>query len=234
MQEIDSIDKMSRWLGQHEDVLKSWSETAYSYEILHNRLYEKYRRMNIKYTLPTIILSTIAGTANFSQASIPDEYKEAVSLGTGAINLICGIITTIAQFLKISELKEAHRASAQGFGKIARLIEVELKIPRDQRGENGLSFLNSRRVELSQLLEQAPLLEETIAKRFVHDNKKRGFNMPNITTVQPIKIYRRTSIQDLESAMIEKAEQVEIEMKDNINKSKKEIAKKVNDELDIE
>ena len=43
----------------------------------------------------------------------------------GGVNIIAGIAITIQQFLKISELNEAHRVSSISWDKFHRKIKVE-------------------------------------------------------------------------------------------------------------
>ena len=64
------------------------------------------------FTIPVIIMSTFTGTANFAQERIPPEYVNVFTMGIGSISLVAGIITTIQQFLKISEMCESHRVSS--------------------------------------------------------------------------------------------------------------------------
>ena len=59
------------------------------------------------FTIPVIIMST-TGTANFAQERLPEDYRSYAAMGIGAVNIFAGILTTIAQFLKIGELNEAH------------------------------------------------------------------------------------------------------------------------------
>jgi aminopeptidase C len=44
----------------------------------------------------------------------------------GGINIFAGILTTIQQFLKVSEYNEAHRVSAIAWDKFYRNIKIEL------------------------------------------------------------------------------------------------------------
>ena len=116
------------WHCQQETILKEWGEIAASYRWLHNQSHKKFRRQNISFTLPVIILSTIAGTANFSQGSLTGDYAVYAPLVIGTINLIAGLLTTISEFLKVSELSENHRSSSLFFGKLSRNIKVELSL----------------------------------------------------------------------------------------------------------
>lgn len=173
------------------------SETAYSREILHNRAYDNYKHLQIKMTLPVIILSCLAGTINVSQGSFDQQYQQFIAFGTGAVNILCSIITTIAQFLKINELCELHRSSAQSFSKLARDIDAELQLPRDQRGSNGLAFITTRQNEISQLIDQAPLIEEYLARQFMKENKNLNFHKPHLFDVAPVEVFNEYASETL-------------------------------------
>ena len=50
----------------------------------------------------------------------------------GALNLIVGIITTVAQFLKLNELNESHRVSSIGWDKFIGILRLTAKNPRER------------------------------------------------------------------------------------------------------
>ena len=50
----------------------------------------------------------------------------------GGINIIAGILTTIQQFLKITELNEGHRVSAISWGKFVRNKRILAKSPMER------------------------------------------------------------------------------------------------------
>ena len=93
----------------------------------------EFSRKNRWFTIPVIIMSTVTGTANFAQNNIPPEYLTVATMTIGTISLVAGIITTIQQFLKISELNESHRVSSISWGKFHRNIKVELAKPPQER-----------------------------------------------------------------------------------------------------
>ena len=114
------------WTTQHEKILVDWADKATCYKWLHEKATIEYESKKRWYTIPVIIMSTLTGTANFAQNNIPDEYLTAATMGIGAVNLLAGILTTVQQFLKISELNESHRVSSISWGKFQRNIKVEL------------------------------------------------------------------------------------------------------------
>ena len=91
----------SDYKPEEEHLLKEWSEKAQCYRILHDWSHEQYKNEAAWFTIPVIILSTLTGTANFAQNSIPVQYRDAAPMAIGTINILAGIITTISQFLKI-------------------------------------------------------------------------------------------------------------------------------------
>ena len=55
------------WHQQQAKLLKNWAEVASSYRWMHNQAYMIYKKKNLYFMLPLIIMSTVAGTANFAQ-----------------------------------------------------------------------------------------------------------------------------------------------------------------------
>ena len=134
----DKLNELPKeWHPQQSKLLKSWGEVASSYRWMHNQAYMIYKKKNLRFMLPLIVMSTVAGTANFAQATFPDVIRPYVPQIIGAMNLISAIMTTIYQFLKISEFMESHRISSINYGKLARTITVELSLPVKDRNSGG-------------------------------------------------------------------------------------------------
>ena len=89
----------SEWKREEEYIMKEWADKSMCYKWLHNRAYRKFKKKNIWFTIPVIIMSTLTGTANFAQDKVSDEYKGLFSSIVGGINILAGIITTIQQYL---------------------------------------------------------------------------------------------------------------------------------------
>ena len=121
-------------------IMVEWCDIAQCYKWMNSRSHAKYSRLHAWYTIPAIILSTLSGTASFAQASIPDSYKQYAPAAIGSLNIFIGILTTIQQYLKISELNEAHRISSISWDKFARNIRIELAKRPEERCDAG-SFL---------------------------------------------------------------------------------------------
>jgi hypothetical protein len=110
-------------------------------------------------------MSTVTGTANFAQDKIPQEYLSMATMVIGSVNLIAGILTTIQQFLKISELNESHRVSSISWGKFYRNIKTELaKSPVERTPVTQL--IKSAKEEFDRLIETSQSIPKHVVALF--------------------------------------------------------------------
>lgn len=209
------------WHPQHEIILKGWGESAACYRYLHYKAYTMYKKMSFRFTLPIIILSTITGTANFAQESFPVGIQPYVPAGIGALNLGAAILTTVQQFLKVSELMESHRVSYIHYGKLARSIRLELTLPVTERGHDGNSLVSICRTEYDRLIEQSPPIPSYIIVRFENKfpedkvgGKNVSFNRPEIMTIKPINPYDNMRETHLTRNVIDRFRRGSIELND--------------------
>lgn len=163
------------WTTEHEMVLAEWGDKAMCYKWLHAKSHGKYRQLNTWYTIPVIVMSTLTGTANFAQDKIPESFRGYATMIIGGVNILAGIITTIQQFLKITELNESHRVSSIVWDKFYRKIKVELSKHRDERTDVK-DFFKSATEEYDRLMETSPVIDKNIIELF------------NITFNKPIKV----------------------------------------------
>jgi hypothetical protein len=117
------------------------------------------------FTIPVIVMSTLTGTANFAQEKLPDKYKFYAPVIIGCINIIAGIITTVQQFLHISELNEAHRVSMISWDKFYRRIKIELSKNPNERQPITEFFLTTSE-EYDRLMESSPIIDTRIIALF--------------------------------------------------------------------
>ena len=156
---------VSEWSPGHEKILIDWADKAMCYRWLHARSHQRFSKINTYFTIPVIVMSTLTGTANFAQDRVPEYYRGYYSMGVGFVNILAGIITTIQQFLKISELNEGHRVSAIVWDKFYRKIKVELSKPIQER-QNITDFLKNCTEEFDRLMETSPIIQKRIIELF--------------------------------------------------------------------
>jgi hypothetical protein len=164
-------EKKIEWSQENELIMVEWCDNALCYKWMNTQSNLSYSYLNAWFTIPAITLSTISGTASFAQNSIPASFRGLAPVVIGTINILVGILTTIQQYLKISELNEAHRVSAIAWDKFARNIRIELSKAPDERMDAG-QFLKLNRQEYDRLMETSPPINESIIAKF--QNKFAG------------------------------------------------------------
>ena len=163
--------KREYWKAEEEVIIQQWADKAQCYQWMHARCREIYQTKNAWYTIPVIIISTITGTANFAQDRFNDNVKDYVVMGIGSMSIIAGIITTIYQFLKISEMNEGHRAASISWGKFYNNLKtIGLRHPLDRLSPN--ETIKIYQDEYDRLLEISPSILPKVLKKFNNQFKK--------------------------------------------------------------
>lgn len=179
------------WNGRHEIILKIWGEEAACWKKMHEMAHSKYEFLNMKLTLPVIIMSTLTGTANFAMSSFSEPWKSHVSIIIGSVNLLAGMVTTISQYLRVNESSEGHRVAALAYGKLTRIVTSELTLAPDERSSDGLSLVRKCRAEMDRLEEQGPDVSDDIIDKFLHVH---GENISNQNIYLPSNINLRSVV----------------------------------------
>lgn len=162
---ILSLSNDAVWTIEHEAILIEWADKAMCYRWLHSRANMLYSTLNTWYTIPVIIISTLTGTANFAQDRVPIEYQSYYVMVVGGFNILAGIITTIQQFLKITQLNEAHRVSGIAWDKFYRNVKIELaKHPSERTPVTQMIKLCKE--EFDRLMETSPVIPNKIVESF--------------------------------------------------------------------
>ena len=180
-----------RWNGQIERILSEEGERALCYSWLHTQSQKRYTTMNNYITIPTIILSTVAGTASIgSQALFND--PAASSVGIGVLSLTVSVLNTLASHFGWAALKESHRMTSSSYSKIHRFIMIELSLPRTERME-AQDMLKVVRDQLDRLHENSPQVPDQIIQKF---RKQFGESTPHLSKpditngLDPIEVHK--------------------------------------------
>jgi hypothetical protein len=163
MEKIEE-NKRDFWKKEEEMLLKEWSEKAQCYHLMHLKSHRKYKHRNALFMIPVIVLSTACGTANFAN-SMFGNYQQLGSILIGIVNITTGVITTVYQFLKISELNEQHRLAAINWEKFYQYIKIQLsRNPLDR--EHPSKVLKYCSQHYDTMIESYPIITEDIIAEF--------------------------------------------------------------------
>lgn len=174
---------LNGWTKELEVLFADWGDRAACYRWMHEKTGRMYHARDQGLMFPVIILSTIAGAANFAMNSISQNpaIQTYVQLGLGGLSITTGILTTIANRLGYASASEAHRGASISWGKFNRLIVIELALHPDERMD-AFAFMKMFRIELDRLIEQSPSIPELIIRRFIYEFKEfTDVKKPDIT-----------------------------------------------------
>ena len=167
-------DSIIEWDDSVEALLSELGDEAQINAYLHKTSNEYYSKQNIKFQLPIIILSALAGTGNFISAHFPS-YVDAIVLSSGGLSIFISILSSVAQFLKVSQLSESHRISYLSWEKFHSNIKFQLNKRRVLR-VNIKDFLSLIVPEYQRLKEISSTIPQHICND-VKNNKKNFKNM---------------------------------------------------------
>jgi len=162
---------LTEWTVEHENILIEWADKAMCFRWLHSKANIMYSSLNTWYTIPVIVISTLTGTANFAQDRVPAQYQNLFSMVVGGFNILAGIITTIQQFLKVTQLNEAHRVSSIAWDKFYRNIKIELSKHPDERTDVS-HMIKLCKEEFDRLMETSPIIPDKVVNQFTSTFKK--------------------------------------------------------------
>jgi len=161
---VPNKDFNNQWTDKQERLLMKWGEKAAGYRWLHNMARIKFKRQHDYLSYPTIILSSITGVGGFAVLN-PSSSGETSTLNKQNIliiqylfalmNVIGGMINSIAKFNNSLQLSEAHSAMCIQYSKFYRNIDMELSLEKNNR-VNAVKFVAKCRQEYDRLLSEAP------------------------------------------------------------------------------
>jgi len=232
------------WSPDNEKILVEWCDVAQCYKWLNLRCHGKLSSMHAWFTIPAIIFSTISGTASFAQESFPPNIRLYAPAVIGTINITIGILTTIQQYLKISELNEAHRVSAISWDKFARNIRIELAKKPVER-DNAGHFLKICRQEFDRLMETSPSINDKVIEEFKvkfsgkmgseqrrnYDKLKKPDICDTIVSVDESRNKWYEELTDLSSDFISTSDDAAIRTRDNFILEQKRLLQEKEEEL---
>jgi len=150
------------WDQSHEQLCSAIAEESQVNSYLHRKAFEHFAHKSMLFQFPIIILSVLSGSANFISSSFPDIQKHIV-LGVGGLSIGISIISSIAQFLKLSESAESNRISYMAWEKLCSRLTIQLRMKRVDRSD-PVEFITGVETDYLRLLEMSPDLPVKICK----------------------------------------------------------------------
>jgi hypothetical protein len=183
-------NKNITWDDAIEKILSELGDEAQINAYLHKKAQEHFTIKNIKFQLPIIVLSALSGTGNFISANFP-AYSEYIILGVGGVSIFTSIISSVAQFLQVSQLSENHRMSYLSWEKFHSTIKFQLNKRRIAR-DNIKDFIGLIIPEYQRLKEISADIPKHILESIKNNKKKlKDMQVPYMLNgFHPVKPYQ--------------------------------------------
>ena len=188
------------WTVVLEDYFAQTGEKANGLAIMHKRAESIFTRRKTYIDLPVIVGSGAVAFLNAGSSSLfTDHQLAATALGVGS--LVIGILNTVGTYFGWAKRAEGHRMSGIHYAKLYRFINVELRLPRDQRMQPG-DFLKYVKDQYDRLAELSPMIPTSITNSFSKQMEKyKDISKPEETNgLNKINIFV-DSAHELESAV---------------------------------
>lgn len=105
-----------------EKLVEDWFRRARESQAVHYASASHFSWLNLILGIPTIIITTIVGTAVFASMDNQDigEYKVLL----GLISILASVLAALHTFLGYAQRSEKHRATGAIYGSIRRELEL--------------------------------------------------------------------------------------------------------------
>ena len=158
-----------------ERLLVEEAEKSLGLSWLHKECEAHFSKCNNWLAIPSIVLSTLAGSASVGSQTMFDDAKLS-SISIGAISLLVGVLSTINSYFSWAKRTESHRLATIQYAKLHRFIEVEMSLPRKER-ILAKDLLKVVREQVERLAETSPPIPNHIIQRF---NRQLASKYPNV------------------------------------------------------
>ena len=190
---------------EEELLYKKSGEQCECMGILHQLSQKKYNMFSIATNIPVIVLSSAIGFISSLQLF----NNQNVMLGV--LSILVSLVKSLDNYFDFTRRAENHRLTSLNYSKIAKLIEIQLTLKREDRidAEDLLNIISN---DVASLRESEPTIDKDIINTFNKKYYKDLTSKPSIANgLTDIKIYRSKTCTAETQVDIEVESEVESE-----------------------
>lgn len=184
----------NRWDGSKSELVAYWSDIAQAYGWIHADACRLYRWRAGALIVPIIIISTFTGAATATLGSLFSgptyaTIQPLIAIGLGMLSLLAGVLGTLEQKFKFTQLAERHERSSTDWYQLWRLLDACLALDYGERAPFRF-FLENMQTTIDTLMDNRPNLPSVSIARFKRSfGHVAGLRLPhecgNITPTSP-------------------------------------------------
>lgn len=157
------------WSNSEEQYLNKLHHECYALNEYNRKQYLKYLKINKKFSIPILVLSSLNGL--FALSLQPFLQQDYISVLNACISLACGVLGSIQLFMKIDEKIHNYIICSHEFNKLSIKISKELNLERDCRHVNGRDFLLESFNEFNTILDKQEIKERNVKEYLILPNE---------------------------------------------------------------
>jgi hypothetical protein len=183
-----SSGTIDHWSTDIETVLHDIRSNSEILALHHKRSYLVLQSQLVYFRVPLIILSALNSV--FSVGLSVYIAQPTVSTVNCLMSLICACISSVELFLQIQKKLELELTSYHGYYLLGTKISATLKLAREHREIEGISFLNTTISEYNNLFEQScvnPSPVDSDDKVVTINHSQVKVNPRRLPTLSPIR-----------------------------------------------
>jgi hypothetical protein len=223
MVKLNDLQKheIADWSDEVEEILKTLSEKAQIWRILHLKNHSIFKRKYYCLIVPVTILSSITGAANLALGSVASGNETVINLVIGALGIIISVISTLNNIFSFQKRKDEHYRASKEWYRVQRIIDIELSLQRSKRN-NVSTFFHLVLQEIERIHEFHPNIREDVIHTFMkkYKNKKLSIDIPEILLIKRTIIFKDSP--SYIHKQINKTKNEEKNVKENEEKNVKE------------
>ena len=175
-EEVINDNKPKEWDESFENICEDLIDESQLNTFLHQKSYRYFTKWSNRFQLPIIVLSALSGSANFISHHF-GEQRDLILIMIGFVSILISIISSVAQYLKLAELKEGHRISGFHWEKFYNKIKIQLMLKKQNR-RNLPDFYDELLIEYQRLKEISPIFKKKISSKIKNKDGYRDINVP--------------------------------------------------------
>ena len=184
--EEESQASVDHWSTDVEKVLYDIRSNSEILSRHHKAAYMLLQERLVYFRIPLIVLSAVNSV--FSVGLSMYLVQETVSTINCLVSLLCACISSVELFLQIQKRMETELSSYHGYYLLGTRISATLKLDRDHRETEGITFLNQAIADYNNLFEQSNVDRQNI------DDQLVGIINPHVAikiSSSPMRIFPR-------------------------------------------
>lgn len=204
----EELNENVSWNPMLEDYFRKIGEQSQAYAWMYSHAEEIYARRRTWIDIPSNILASVVGFISVGSSTIFGDDVKMSSIGLGIASLLVSVMNMTKSYFSWSQKAEGCKISAYHYGKLYRLIMVQMGLPQSERIRCG-DLLKMVRDNFEDLNKTSyPLPPESV------EAFRKKFNIPKYESIA-----KPTLVNGLERVEIYKEEKLTIRIPESSENS---------------